>query len=465
MDKESMAAFLGTCGLAGPLDVQVEDTRTGRSTRWLFHQPFLLLGRGSQADLPLEAEDVSRRHAYLQAIGGRLFAIDLQSRTGIHTAKGPRRACWLVRSQPISIGPYLLWAGPEDHDGATRPANPLTACRPEEELPPDVSLEMSVGDNPPCWWRMDRLLALFGSSPSCKLRLVAPYVSAFCGSLVRTPTGLWLVDLLGQPGTHVNGNQARWMRLSEGDRVEIAGTAVTVHYATVAAPQRTLTGRLVPAPHEPVPLPTSTALAPVATHSPLAETQLAPLQPTTTLFGPPASALRPRTQDPLVALLLALGEQTASQQQMFQQFTQTILMMGQTLAQANHDQRALFAKELKRIHRSTRDLEMLQQQLAQQVSAPAGLACAPAAAAKKPSTPDPLARAAERLPSPLSPVGNGAVLPPAPSAPVATKPGQPTQDIHALLSQRIAELQQERQSGWTALLGLFGGSRAATPPG
>jgi hypothetical protein len=166
-----------------------------------------------------------------------------------------------------------------------------------------------------------------------------------------------------------------------------------------------------------------------------------------------------------VALLLALGEQTASQQQMFQQFTQTILMMSQTLAQANHDQRALFAKELKRIHRSTRDLEMLQQQLAPQASAPAGPARATAAPAKKPPTPDALARAPERLPSPLSPVGNGAASPPAPPAPVATKPGQPTQDIHALLSQRIAELQQERQSGWTALLGLFGGSRAATPPG
>ena len=77
-----MSSFLDACGAAGPLhwDVQCPGSRAG--DRLTLDLPFLLVGSDPACDLRLQHPDVSDRHAYLQLVGGRLFCLDLGSRTG-----------------------------------------------------------------------------------------------------------------------------------------------------------------------------------------------------------------------------------------------------------------------------------------------------------------------------------------------------------------------------------------------
>ena len=77
-------------------------------------QPFALIGRAPFADLVLPDAAVSTRHTYLQVIDGRVFGVDLGSRTGtfwdqqrcasgwISCAKPPGR---LVHNANLSGGP------------------------------------------------------------------------------------------------------------------------------------------------------------------------------------------------------------------------------------------------------------------------------------------------------------------------------------------------------------------------
>src|SRR5262249_4744401 len=129
----SMAAFLEACGQSRPLDLQVEDLRSSEVRRWVFHQPFILAGRGARADLPLHAAEVSQRHAYLQMIAGRLLCLDLHSRTGTHWDWGSSSIGWLDPNQVIQIGPFRLSGGPPFPSDSRPEDNPLAACPPEED--------------------------------------------------------------------------------------------------------------------------------------------------------------------------------------------------------------------------------------------------------------------------------------------------------------------------------------------
>src|SRR5262245_26155864 len=70
---QSTSQFLRACGAAGPLRLSVESPAGEEVIRGEFDQPFLLIGREEWADLPLANSAVSRRHAFLQVIDGRLF--------------------------------------------------------------------------------------------------------------------------------------------------------------------------------------------------------------------------------------------------------------------------------------------------------------------------------------------------------------------------------------------------------
>ena len=68
-----------------------------------------------------------------------------------------------------------------------------------------------------------RVLSLIGSASGCKFRLTDPSVSRFHCSLLQTPAGLWIVDLLGQRGITVNEVPVRSSRLVDGDVSELGG--------------------------------------------------------------------------------------------------------------------------------------------------------------------------------------------------------------------------------------------------
>src|SRR4051794_29682552 len=108
-DRGSLSAFWTACGGPGLLEVEVRGgarpfTNLARGT------PFLLIGRNGGSDLLLPHGDVSRKHAYLQVLGGRLWCVDLGSRTGIRRGADQHTAFWVDGTAPLDIGPYRIEA-------------------------------------------------------------------------------------------------------------------------------------------------------------------------------------------------------------------------------------------------------------------------------------------------------------------------------------------------------------------
>ena len=77
-----MKSFLSACGIEDSFQFAVENQDGTESRLRLLYQPFAVIGRDLRADVVLDHPEVSRRHVYLQVIEGRVFWIDLESRTG-----------------------------------------------------------------------------------------------------------------------------------------------------------------------------------------------------------------------------------------------------------------------------------------------------------------------------------------------------------------------------------------------
>jgi hypothetical protein len=77
---------------------------------------------------------------------------------------------------------------------------------------------------------MNRLLVLVGSSPACRVRLRDAGIPKYHCSLVRTPQGVWLIDLLNGTGACLNGQTLPWALLKEGDRLQVGPYVLRVWY-------------------------------------------------------------------------------------------------------------------------------------------------------------------------------------------------------------------------------------------
>src|SRR5205823_2199636 len=75
--------FRTGCGAAAPLRLGCGPVGQPPEQVRAFETPFVLVGRDERNDLVLAHQAVSRRHAYLQLLGGRLFCLDLKSRYGV----------------------------------------------------------------------------------------------------------------------------------------------------------------------------------------------------------------------------------------------------------------------------------------------------------------------------------------------------------------------------------------------
>ena len=86
MNEQALELYRKACGLSAPLVLECENTSrsTAKSANYSFKFPFVLVGRDPRSDLVLDHTTVSRRHAFLQVIAGRLLVIDLQSRTKVY---------------------------------------------------------------------------------------------------------------------------------------------------------------------------------------------------------------------------------------------------------------------------------------------------------------------------------------------------------------------------------------------
>ncbi len=234
MSQHPTDEFRRSCGAPTPLELNVSGPGWAGGERRVFEHPFVLVGRHERSCLRLEDEAVSRRHAYLQQLGERVFCVDLGSRTGIRRGGEPHPAGWLRPEQEIQIGPFTLSLATAPRaegvpdDGAADDWDPLQDRVIDPRPLPQVTVE--VGNEVLSHLNMNRVLVLVGSSPACRIRLQGDRVAEYHCSLVRTPQGVWLIDLLNGKGTYLHGQPVPWALVKEGDRLQVGPYVLRVWY-------------------------------------------------------------------------------------------------------------------------------------------------------------------------------------------------------------------------------------------
>jgi predicted component of type VI protein secretion system len=318
----SVDQFMDACGARGPIRLSVEEAGRPDSPALAFDRPFLVIGRSPAADLVLDHPDVSRRHAYLQLVDGRLLCVDL-SRRGILWVDGAAGTGWLDPGRSARIGPYAV----ARRDVADAPT-PAEAAR----SPKGIIVEL-IDDpqGPPVRaYRIKQLLSIVGRSDSCHIPIEGPEVSHAHCSLVETAAGIWAVDLLGKGGISVNGEPVRSARVEEGDVLRVG-------------PQL-LRFRLNPSKADPstaLAIRTRRGTAPATRHTAVA----------------PTDAQAELVQALMAPLIRQFG---LMQQQMFDQFHQAMMAMFESIGGAYRDQMDDLRDELEEVRRITRELQEIQ---------------------------------------------------------------------------------------------------------
>ena len=509
MNKHSQEWFWTGCEAQAPLHLLVTLPGQPQVAQSVLHQPYAVVGRDRRAHLRLEDARVGSRHAYLQVIAGQLFVIDLGSRTGTQVKGSPVRAGWVPLGERVGIGPYALrWLKGDvpDPDAGGPGFDPRKQRQPGNSQTL-LSLEFLNGKTVQQRWQVDRAITLIGSGAACKLRLRSSRVSPFHCSVVWTRHGAWLVDLLSDHGVRLNGAPATIAALEHDDRIQVGEFVIRVRSSAVpTADNQGAAGRqAVPGVNGQHARPAAESLRESLPGPSLGETRLPvaaepaayPLPPTPAeegrgaelpaFFGNPAGALLssstalrlspltpldPATVDPAHAALVPLMNQFgAMQEQMADQFRQTLMMMFQMFSAVHKDQMAFFQQEMDRVQQLTGELHLLRIEAAKH--APASAPPSPPGGGTEHGEGEPAPTAPSRQPqnpaatAPSSPAVAAALREPAPpSAPSPSTPDKTAapglaapagQDIHVWLCQRMAAVQEERQNRWQKLLALLGG--------
>ncbi|HEV8068227.1 MAG TPA: FHA domain-containing protein [Planctomycetaceae bacterium] len=227
--------------LPGMFRLAVSGADEHQPTPLAVNGPFALIGRDESCACRLNHPDVSRRHAYLQAIYGRIFCIDLGSRTGTHWGDKARKSGWLDAGSSVRVGPHQIQV--LDSIGLGSPNVPF----PEHFSPldpyagqlgklPRVEIEILSGAVPSAEMTITRLITLVGSSPRCKLRLQHSSVAKVDCSLLWLVDGLWIVDVSGRGHSRLRGKVLRCARLENEQTLRLGRFHLRVHYLSGAMP-------------------------------------------------------------------------------------------------------------------------------------------------------------------------------------------------------------------------------------
>jgi pSer/pThr/pTyr-binding forkhead associated (FHA) protein len=387
-----MKSFLAACGIEDSFQFAVENQDATESRLRLLYQPFAVIGRDLRADVVLDHADISRRHVYLQVIEGRVFWIDLESRTGTHNASESQKFGWLEGGRTLLVGPYVIRrfvgdsrAGEKRHRSGLPRNTPLVARPPTHAGQSEIALEFLNGPSQSMLKPVHRVLSLIGSASGCKFRLTDSSVSRFHGSLLQTTAGLWIVDLLGHKGITVNDVPVRCSRLVDGDIVRIGRYQIRIRCRPCV--QRSATGLFDPG-HVPfVPKTARQNRPPLGLNPPSWTPMTAPLRsdavnrqalpslsieaasmpPSVDLMSshsifPGSSQQSEPTESMLVPLVNQFG---MMQQQMFDQFQQAMAMMIKMFGTMHRDQMEVIRAELDRLHELTDEVQALKNELAE----------------------------------------------------------------------------------------------------
>jgi pSer/pThr/pTyr-binding forkhead associated (FHA) protein len=465
-------AFWLSCGATGPLQLDVTRPDGHRPEHRLLPEPYAVVGRSASADVFLYHKDVSRRHVYLQVIGGRVFCVDLGSRSGTRMkAEGkPTASFWLDES--IHVGPFEIRV-PEDRGVGNcvdpwlkPPFDPFSSRFSASDNLPDVTLEFRNKSKCFASWPMDRVLVLLGRTPLCKFQLKSDNISGVQCSVLRTPGGTWVVDLIGQGRVMVNRRVVGFARLEDGDELQVAGYRIGFHSTAPSLPSgRQLEGptpgdRAVPALRGTtlgLPGPRNRA----AESLPVVAEPWDPDEPDRHVGGERAPlSRRPQEAEvldpsltPVVAQLARMQREMfeqfrqTMQQQMSDQFEQFVWNFAQVMSLTGQEHLGMLRDELSGLHQLTQELQGLKAELeVRRNGATPGVPGGPALSA------GPTAHATGKpADEPLS----GAIAGSGGTDGPATGAGA---EFHDLLTERIAAIQREQQSRWKKISSLIIGS-------
>ena len=489
MPQSALELFREACGLRAPLALECQDaSRTiGGFVTHQLDYPFAIIGRDPRSDVVLHGKEVSRLHAFFQVVDGRVFCIDLNSRTQLRWEgqTEQRTHGQLDPGDTVWIGPYgFRQAGtdlPQNH--ATQGPNPWAFCVSDttdaHQLPRaglDLPIRIGEGDQ---LWRMDSRLALVGRSESCQLMLRDAHVSRFHASLLRTSKGVWIVDLQSREGVVINGVKVKWAWLQDGDTVRIGQFSFILRYETV--PEQ-ISRRDVPLEAGASPTVSSgaahsgkggTALAVRSTSRPATPARVAKSSPALT-----PDVLVPERPRGIFAAVppqqLAMWQQ---QMQMMESFHQDMILMVQMFVAMHREHRVVIRDELDRVQKLTRELSVLQEKLTQTAGS------AEESRSQGAQRPEQNGGKPDRSGRNRTARAQG-VKPPDDAQPGQSQPAQPPDairrsgagtpittstdhtrkavgspatpagqaELHSQLTQRITELQRERQSYWQRIL-------------
>jgi pSer/pThr/pTyr-binding forkhead associated (FHA) protein len=199
-------------------------------------RPLLMIGRSKQCDIVLPHTKVSTRHACLKLIGNQIYCVDLFSRNGTFWGNKRCSAGWLKVGRPITIRPFSIAAESIDDvalQDVELPEVDLLSKQDYDRLPCQAEITFLNGllDNGGINRRkIVRPITLIGNSPRCKMWFDDSSVSRAHCSLIVTPSGLWVIDLLSKSGTYVNSERVNFRLLRESDEVRIGCFRFTVSY-------------------------------------------------------------------------------------------------------------------------------------------------------------------------------------------------------------------------------------------
>jgi pSer/pThr/pTyr-binding forkhead associated (FHA) protein len=464
--KFSPEAFRKACGAGGSLSLLVEQGNNPEAGFCFLRQPFALVGRNTANDVVLNDKRVSRFHAYLQILGGALFCVDLNSHTGTHWQDGSRFAGWLRPMQSIRLGSCAIRLLAESSaESPIQTFDPMAAGCLEKSF---VTLEFLNGRKSKPQWSMDQMLVLVGTSSCCEVRLHDASVAPVHCSLVYTPEGTWVVDLLSLAGIYLNGQKVRLARLEDGDLLKIGVFAMRVHCQPAAgfAMKPTPTGfeRGV-AKNGTACIDQNTKLdvGLVGKEITLAAAPQCP-QPLQTATDTSAKALLESVFFPMVQQFSAM------QSQMFDQFQQAMVLMFQMFGTLQKEQADVVRDELNRIQELTREIQALHAELKAPAATDEGAPLAKRRAfGEKPSIKDtPPVSVAAGADQPGDLLRNAGFVDQQVRTPAreSANPGErlPTKgidqagpELHAWLCERMAELQEDRRSRMQRIVDFLSG--------
>ncbi|QDT34103.1 FHA domain-containing protein [Thalassoglobus polymorphus] len=221
---------------AGPEEIDLGERNTETIE---LAKPFVVIGRHPNSDIVVNDPAVSTRHVYLQAIGPRIAALDLCSRSGTEF-QGAEFSGWLSHEHTIKIpGAEFKLCDPFWVNDTS--LKPPTEFRPRDEQReeygtlPKVELELLNTSSQGKRWPINRVITLIGRDERCRIAVIDSKISRVHCSLLLLPSGLWVIDLTGKEGVSVNGQHCNCAMLAEGTEFQLGPYQLAARYPEIPA--------------------------------------------------------------------------------------------------------------------------------------------------------------------------------------------------------------------------------------